>query len=100
MVERNRQDAIMVFGDVIKQSSQDLGNITSNSNATNGKIINIFSISNHLGTKIADATSDLNSNNIQITTFFDKNTTTISTETGDMNNKKAIAEYLVKNNIW
>lgn len=102
LLERNRQGNVSVFGDNVQQDFKEIGRISKNDeiNST-GKLMSIYKIFNHQNKQIAEATSELNGDVLNLVTFKDNNKHTIKAN-GIMGNeaKKDIANYLIERYYW
>lgn len=102
LLERNRQSSVSVYGDNVQQDFKEIGRITKNEEMnSSGSILSVFKIFNHQNKQIAEATSEINGNILNLVTFKDNDRHTIKAN-GVLGSeaKKDLAEYLIQRYYW
>jgi hypothetical protein len=96
-VERNRLASISVFGNTIKQGGEDIGFYKKDSEATAGKIYQIYTISHPNGTVIAELRKETFADAGILITFPDRREMTFTFDSRlDSKNIEKIAAELVR----
>lgn len=93
-VSRNRNANIIITSNIIKQDNKEIGKITSRQQASQGTVIDYFTISNTENQQIADVSKAMNTQQINIITYDNKHITIQTPNTNT--NKFALQEIIVK----